>query len=129
MATTRTQSYTNLKHAPYGSYILAHPHPKKDTSTHNTNFIVSLADPSAYAMLATLADPIKVPLSTNTSTRGQIRQQITTLNLAAHTRSILDRTYSPLLTDPNITQLNTNLLPLRYDQTKGLAGKISDKMV
>jgi hypothetical protein len=74
LTATHTQSYTNLKQAPDGSCILAHP--KKDTSTQNTNFVASLSDPSAYAMLTTLADLIKVPLSTNPTTRGQIRQQI-----------------------------------------------------
>ncbi len=91
LTSTHTQSYTNLKQAPDGSYILTHP--KKDTSTLNTNFVVSLSDPSAYAMLATLTDIIKIPLPINTTTRGQIRQQITNLNLTPHTRSILGRTY------------------------------------
>jgi hypothetical protein len=66
LATTHTQSYTNLKHALDGSFILTHP--KKDTSTPNTDFVVSLSDPSAFAMLATLTDPIKIPLSTNATT-------------------------------------------------------------
>jgi hypothetical protein len=79
-------------------------------------------------MLATLTDHIKTPLPTNTTTRGQTRQQITTLNLTPYTRSILGRTYAQLLTDPDITQLNTNLTPLRYNQTKGLTGRPSDKM-
>ncbi len=81
-----------MKQAPDGSYILAHP--KKNKSTQNTYFVVSLDDPTAYAMLATLADPTKVTLLTSTTTQGQIRQHITTLNLTAHTRSILGRTYA-----------------------------------
>jgi hypothetical protein len=113
LTTTHTQTYPTLKQAPDGVYILTHP--KKDTSTQNTNFVISLAEPTAYAMLATLTDPIKNPLSTNTTTRGQTRQQITTLNLTPHTRSILGRTYAHLLTDLDITQLNTNLTPLRYN--------------
>ncbi len=79
-------------------------------------------------MLATLIDPIKIPLPTHTTTRGQTRQQITTLNLPPHTRSIQRRTYSHLLTDPDIIQLNTNLTPLRYNQTKGFTCKLSKKM-
>jgi hypothetical protein len=79
-------------------------------------------------MLATLADPIKVPLPTITTTRGQIRQQVTTLDLTAHTRSILGRTYAHLLTDPDITPLNTDLPPLQYNQTKGLTCKPIDTM-
>ena len=117
----------NLKQAPDGYCIFSHP--KKDTSTQNTNFVVSLSDPSTYAMLATLTGPIKIPPSTNTTTRGQIRQQITTLNLTPHTRSILGRTYSQLFTDLDITQLNTSLRPLRYSKTKGLKGRLGDKMI
>ena len=40
-------------------------------------------------MLAILTNPIKIPLHNNTTTRGQIRQHITTLNLTPHTKSIL----------------------------------------
>ena len=61
---------------------------------------------------------IKTPLPTSTTTRGHIRQQITTLNLTTHTRIIFGRTYSQLLTYPNISQLNTHIPPLRYNQTK-----------
>jgi hypothetical protein len=96
-----------------------------DTSTLSTNFVVSLSDPGAYAMLATLADPVKVTLPTNTTTRGQIRQQIATVNLITHTKIILGRTYLQLLTDPDI---NANIPPLHYSQTKGLACSPSDKM-
>ncbi len=66
LTTTHTQSYTNLKRAPDGSYILSHA--KKVSSSQNTNFVVSFLDPTAYAMLAILIDPIKVPLPTNTTT-------------------------------------------------------------
>jgi len=84
LKTTHTQSSTTVKQAPDGSYILAHP--QKDTFIPTTNFVVSLSDPAAYAMLTTLADPIKVTLPTSTTTRGQIRQQIATLNLTSHTK-------------------------------------------
>ena len=87
-----------------------------------------MADPVTYAMLATLTNPTKVTLSTNTITREQIRHQIATLNLTAHTRSILDRTYAQLLVDPDITHLNNNLTPLQYNHTKGLIGRPSDKI-
>jgi hypothetical protein len=113
LTTTHTQSSTTLKQAPDGSYILAHP--QKDTSIQNTNFVISLSDPTVFSMLATLADTIKFTLLTITTTRGQIRQEIATLNLTAHTRSILGRTYAQLLIDPDITQLNTNIPPLQYN--------------
>jgi len=38
------------------------------------------------------------------------------------------RTYAQLLVDPDITQLNNNLTPLQYNQTKGLVGRPSDKI-
>ena len=49
-------------------------------------------------------------------------------NFTANTRSILSRTYLQLLTDPDITQLGTNLPPLRYNQTKGLTCRPNGKM-
>jgi hypothetical protein len=79
-------------------------------------------------MLATLTEPIKVTLPTTTTTHGHTRQQITTLNLKTHTRSILGRTYAQLLADPDITQLNNNLAPLQYNQTKELIGRPIDKI-
>ena len=87
-----------------------------------------MADPTTYAMLAILTDPTKVTLPTNTITRGQIRHQIATLNLTAHTRNVLGRTYAQLLRDSDITQLNNNLTPLQYNQSKGLIGRPSDKI-
>ena len=69
LTTIHTQSYTNLRQTPDGSYILAHP--KKNTSTQITKIGMSLLDLTTYATLATLTDPIKVPLSTNTTTREQ----------------------------------------------------------
>jgi hypothetical protein len=108
----------------HGSYILARP--KKDTFTQTTNYIISMAEPDAYAMTATLANSTKVTLSTNIITKGQIRHQIATLNLTTHTRSILGRTYAQLLADIDITQLNNNLAPLQYNQTKGFIGRPID---
>ena len=79
-------------------------------------------------MLATLTNPTKVTLPTNNITRGQIRHQIATLNLTAHTRSVLGCTYAKLPVDPDITQLNKNLMPFQYNQTKGLTGRPIDKI-
>ena len=103
-------------------------HQKKDTSTQITNYIISMADSVASAMLSTLTDSIKVTLSTNTISRGQVRHQIATLNLTAHTTSILGRTYAQLLVYPDITHLNNTLLSLQLNQTKGLIGRPSDKI-
>jgi prophage tail gpP-like protein len=126
LKSTHTQSSTTLKPTLAGSYILTYP--KKDTSTQTTNFVVSIANPAAYAMMATLAEPIKVTLPTSTTTRGHIRQQIATINLTTHTRSILGRTYAELLADLDITQVNINLPPQQYNQTKGLIRKPIGKM-
>jgi len=54
-------------------------------------------------MLATQNNPIKTTLNTNTTSRGQTRQQITPINIIAHTRSVLGRTYMQLLTNPDTT--------------------------
>jgi hypothetical protein len=118
--TVHMQSFTNLKQAPDGSFILTHQ--KKDTSTQATNNIISLADPTTYAMMATLTGPTKVTLPHQHHHQSQVRHQIATLNLTAHTRSVLGRTYAQLLADPDITQLNNSLTPLQYNQTKGLIG-------
>ena len=126
LRTAHTQASILLKRALDGAFILAHQ--KRDTSTQATNYIISVADPTAYAMLATLTDPTKVTLPTSTIFRGQIRHQIATLNLTAHNRSILGREYAQLLTDPDITHLNNNLPLLQYNQTKGLIGRPSDKI-
>ena len=79
-------------------------------------------------MLATLADPTKVPLPTNTTTRGHIQQHITTLKLKVHTMSILGRTFAQLLIDPGITHLKTNPPSLQYNETKGLTCMLNDMM-
>ena len=79
-------------------------------------------------MLVTQNDPVKTSLNTTTTSRGQTRQQITTINITTHTRSVLGRTYWQLLTNPDITQLNATTTHLRYNQTKGLTGKPSEKM-
>jgi len=69
---THYQSTILIRAAPDGAYILSHA--KKVNSTQNTNFVVSIEDPAAYAILATQNDPMKTTLDTNTTSRGQIRQ-------------------------------------------------------
>jgi hypothetical protein len=49
--TSHSQASILLRAAPDGVYILSHV--KKDSSTQLTNFISSLENPVAYAMLAT----------------------------------------------------------------------------
>ena len=47
---------------PDGAYIISHV--RKDNSSQHTNFVISLANPQAYAMLATIDTPIKIRLPT-----------------------------------------------------------------
>ncbi len=91
MTKTHLQANLALRNAPDVSYILSHA--KKDTLNQNTNFIISLAYPTAYAMLATLTDPITTSVITNITTKGQTKPQISLINILAHTRSILGRNY------------------------------------
>ncbi len=41
----------------------------------------------------------------------------------------MGRTYVQLQVDPDITQLNNTITPLQYNQSKGLIGRPSDKIV
>jgi hypothetical protein len=50
------------------------------------------------------------------------------LNITPHMRSILARNYQQLLTDPEITALNPQTPPLRYNPAKGVHGKRKDKI-
>jgi hypothetical protein len=123
---TRSHSTILLRAAPDGAYILFHA--KKDNPTQNTNFVVSIEDPAAYAMLATQNAPIKMTLNTTTTSRGQTRQQVTPINITTHTRSVLGCNYGQLLTNPDITQLNATMTPLRYNQAKGLTGRPTEQI-
>jgi hypothetical protein len=79
-------------------------------------------------MLATQTDPIKTTLSTATTTREQTRRRITPINITANAKSVLGRNYGQLLTNPDITQLNPTTTPLRFNQAKGLTGRLSEKI-
>ena len=71
LKTLHTQATTTLRAAPDGSLIISHP--KKDSSSHHTNFVISVKDPVAYAMLATQSDPIKTCINAYTTSRGQTK--------------------------------------------------------
>jgi len=89
--TTYSQASILLRAAPDGAYIVSHA--KTDSSTQLTNFSISIEDPEAYAMLATQNDPIKTSLNATTTSKGQIQQHITPINITFHTRSVLGRNY------------------------------------
>jgi hypothetical protein len=73
LTNTHSQASITLRAASNGPYILYHA--KKDTSSQNMNFVISLEDPIAYGMLATLTDPIKTSLDISITTRGMTKFQ------------------------------------------------------
>jgi hypothetical protein len=72
-----------------GAYIISHL--RKDTSSQLTSFVISLAQPHAYAMLATIETHIKIRLPTTITIAGSHHQQIVHTLLNPHNRSILGR--------------------------------------
>jgi hypothetical protein len=75
---------------PDGAYIISHL--LKDTSSQLTNFVISLTQPHAYAMLATIGTKIKIRLLTTITIACTHHQQIVHIHLNSHNRSILGRT-------------------------------------
>ncbi len=94
---------TNLKPAPYGSFII--PHQKCNSTTNKTHYIISLEDPYSSAMLATLEGPIRLQLHTIINIRGTNNSQVIHLQLNPYTRSILGRTYYQLFITPGTQEL------------------------
>ncbi len=64
----------------------------------------------------------------DTHTINHNKSQKIKTKITAQTRSVLGRTYAHLLGDSDITQLNNTITPLRYNQSKGLIGRPSDKI-
>jgi len=87
---------------PDGAYIISHL--RKNTSSQLTNFVISLAHPQAYAMLATIETPIKIRLPTTITIAGSHHQQFFYIQLNPHNRSILGRAYLGLFQNP-LTQI------------------------
>ncbi len=58
-----------LQAAPDGAYLISHN--KKSTSTQHTNFIISLTNPTTYAILATMDTALTISLPTLVTIRGQ----------------------------------------------------------
>jgi hypothetical protein len=79
-------------------------------------------------MLATQTDSIKTGLNTFTSKDKPDNISPTSTSQPIYTRSVIGRTYWQLLTNLDITHLNANTTPLRYNQTKGLTCRPSEKM-
>ena len=111
---------------PDGAYIISHL--RKDTSSQLTSFVISLAQPQAYAMLATLDSPIKIRLPTTITIAGSHHQQIVHIQVNPHNRSILGRAYLGLFQNPLTQTLNPEVpMPIPHP-TKGLTGRRSAKL-
>ncbi len=72
---------------------------------------------------------LKISLPTRVTIRGHITyHQLVEITFTPHTRNILGRNYHQLLTDPNISTLDSRTPPLRYNPAKGLQGKRAEKV-
>jgi hypothetical protein len=111
---------------PDGAYIISHL--RKDTSTQQTSFVISIDNPQAYAMLATTDTPIKKRLPTTITIAGSQHQQIAHIQLNPHNRSILGRAYLALFQNPLTQSMNPDLSMPTVHPTKGLTGRRTTKM-
>jgi hypothetical protein len=82
-----------------GAYIISHV--RKDNSSQLTNFVISLAHPQAYAMMATIDTPIKIRIPTTITITGSHHQQIGHMQMNPHNISILGRAYLGLFQNPH----------------------------
>jgi hypothetical protein len=111
---------------PYGAYII--PHLRKDTPSQVTSFVISLAHPQAYTMLATIDTPIKIRLPTTITIAGSQHQQIVHIQLNPHNKSILGRAYLGLFQTPLTQSMNSTITIPTIHPTKGLTGRRTAKM-
>lgn len=125
-----------LKTAPDTAVVLAHA----GKGSMPTNIVVALGDQAAYNLLATAANPTAdVELHTTVRMEGAIHNQIITITIRPHYRSILGGKYHQLLTDAETQNkaiahsntgisINTDLHPLKYnDEKKHLEGTREQK--
>ena len=109
-----------------GAYIISHL--RKDTSSQLTIFVISLANPQAYAMLATIDTSIKIRLTTTITIAGSHRQQIVHIQLNPHNISILGRAYAGLFQNSLTQTTNPTISIPKVLQTNGLTCRRSEKM-
>jgi hypothetical protein len=112
--------------SPDGSYIISHL--RKDTSSQKTNFVISLANPQAYAMLATTDTPIKIRLPTTIIIAGSHHQQILFIQLNPQNKSILGKAYASLYQNTLTHSTNPSVPIPKVHQTKSLTCRRSEKM-
>jgi hypothetical protein len=116
----------SLLPTPDGAYVISHL--RKDTSTQLTSFVISLAHPQAYVMLATIETQIKIRLPTTITIAGSHHQQIVHIQINPHNRSILGRAYLGLFQNPHTQSLQPTITMPTMHPTKGLTGRRSAKM-
>jgi hypothetical protein len=125
-----TPEYLNtsptLLPTPDGAYIISHL--RKDTFSQLASFVISLAHPQAYAMLATIETPIKIRLPTTITIAGSHHQQIVHIQLNPHNISILGRAYLGLFQNPLTQTMNPTITMPTVHPTRGLTGRKSAKM-
>jgi hypothetical protein len=109
-----------------GAYIISHV--RKDNSSQLPNFVIFLAHPRAYAMLATVETPIKIRIPTTITIAGSQHQQIIHIQLNPHNISILDRAFLGLFQIPHTQSLQPTIIMPTVHQTKGVSGCRSAKM-
>jgi len=110
---------TTLLMAPDSSHII--PHQKRNTTASNTHYIISLEDPHAYAMLASLESPIRIQLNTLINIRGTNHSQVIHIQINPHTRSIIGRTYHHLFLTPGTQELAPHITIPTYNPTNDIA--------
>ncbi len=111
---------------PFNRHQTAHQ--KCNSTANNTHCIVSLEDPYAYAMFATLEGPSRIQLHTLNNIRGTKHSQVIHIHINPHTRSILGRTYHKLFLTPNTQQLVPYITIPTYSPAKGITGRRADKL-
>jgi hypothetical protein len=105
------------------------PYKKRNSTANNTHYIISLDDPHAYSMLATLEGPIRFQLNTLINIRGTNHSQVIHIQLNPHTRSILGRTYHQLFLNPGTQELAPHITIPKYNPIKGITGRRIDKLL
>ena len=97
---------TTLHPAPEGSHVILQK--KRNSTNNNTHYIISLENPHAYAMRATLEGPMRIQLHTLINIRETNHSQVIHIQINPHTRSILGRTYHPLFLTPDTQEPSTS---------------------
>ena len=115
-----------LQPTPNGAYIISNV--RKDNSSQLTSFVISLARPQAYAMLAAIDTPIKIRIPTTITIAGSQHQQIVHIQLKPHNRSILGWAYSGLFQNPHTQSLHPTVTIPTMHQSKGLTCRRSANM-